>query len=55
VYDLLSREIVVLVNGEKPAGRYSITWDASGRSTGIYFYQLVAGGKTITRKALLMK
>ena len=43
VYDVLGNEIRTLVNEEKPAGSYEVKFDASGLTSGIYFYQLRAG------------
>ncbi|MEJ2507811.1 MAG: T9SS type A sorting domain-containing protein, partial [Ignavibacteriaceae bacterium] len=43
VYDILGNEIATLVNEEKPAGMYEVTFDASYLSSGIYFYKLNAG------------
>jgi len=43
VYDILGREVVALVNEEKPIGNYKVNFNASGLSSGIYFYRLVAG------------
>jgi len=37
---VLGREVATLVNEEKPAGVYKVTFDASGLSSGVYFYQL---------------
>lgn len=54
VYDLLGRKIATLVNGEKPAGAYTVDFDASGLSSGIYFYQLQAGDFVETKKMILM-
>ncbi|GAB6283443.1 MAG: hypothetical protein STSR0008_22100 [Ignavibacterium sp.] len=44
VYDILGNEIATLVNEEKPAGTYEITFDASKLSSGVYFYRLKANG-----------
>jgi beta-glucanase (GH16 family) len=55
VYDLLGREVTTLVNERKDAGRYSVQWNAANLSSGIYFYQLQANGRTEIRKAILMK
>jgi hypothetical protein len=56
VYDVLGREVAVLVDGEKPAGAYAFTWDAKGMSSGTYFYRLVTGAGAIdTRKMMLVK
>jgi hypothetical protein len=55
IYDLLGREVAVLVNEQKPAGRYSVTWDASRFSSGIYFYRLRAAGFRETKRMILLK
>ena len=55
VYDVLGREIAVLVNKKKDAGRYSMQWDATRFSSGIYLYALQAGGFRETKKMILMK
>jgi hypothetical protein len=55
VYDILGREAVTLVNEEMEAGSHEVAWDASQFSSGIYFYKLVAGEFTETRKMLLVR
>jgi hypothetical protein len=40
VYDILGREVATLINEERNAGKYKIEFDATGLSTGVYFYQL---------------
>jgi photosystem II stability/assembly factor-like uncharacterized protein len=55
VYDVLGREISMLVNEEQPAGRYSVKWDATRLSSGVYFYRLQAGPIVETKKMLLVK
>jgi len=55
VYDVLGNEIAVLVNEEKPVGIYEVKWNASGFSSGLYFYQLQSGGVLETKKMLLIK
>lgn len=55
VYDLVGREIAILVNQEKPAGKYEIDFDGSALSSGIYYYQLKAGNFTQTKKLVLIK
>jgi len=42
VYDILGREILVLVNTEKPAGIYQISFDAGKLASGVYFYRMQA-------------
>ena len=55
VYDILGREIVTLVNEEKPAGTYEVKWNAEGLSSGIYFYKLQAADFVQTKKMILLK
>ncbi len=55
VYDILGKEVAILVNEEKLAGNYKITFDASSLPSGIYFYQLQAGSFVQTRKMVLLK
>jgi len=63
VFDLLGREVAVLVNDVKGPGTYSATWDAAAFSSGMYLYSLVsspidyANGKifTATKKLILIK
>ena len=44
-----------LVAGTKPAGEHFVEWDAKGLPSGIYFYRLVVGDFTQTRKMILLK
>ena len=54
VFDLLGREIAMLVNEKKDAGRYSVRWDATRFSSGVYFYTLQAGEyRDIKRMSLI--
>lgn len=55
VYDALGRLVAALVNGKKPAGSYSVTFDASGLASGVYFYRLQDGGYVRTRTMLLLR
>ena len=55
VYDVLGREVVTLVNEEKPAGNYEVTFDASELSSGIYFYKLQTGSFVQTKKMILLR
>jgi len=55
LYDILGREITTLVNGYQKPGIYNVTFNASGLSSGIYFYKLSAGNNIVTRKMLFMK
>ena len=55
VYDVLGREVATIFSGTSPAGSYAKQWDASGLSSGIYFYRLSAGSFTETKKFVLLK
>jgi hypothetical protein len=55
VYDLLGREVVMLVNEAKPAGTYTVRFDASRLSSGTYFYRMTAGLFVQTRKMVVVK
>ena len=55
VYDLLGREVAMLVNGRKAAGTYEVKFDASGLASGVYLYRLVAGDFIQTRKLVVLK
>lgn len=55
VYDILGNEVATLVNEEKPAGKYKVSFDASSLSSGIYFYRLTAGSFIGVRKMILIK
>jgi hypothetical protein len=55
VYDTRGRLIVNLENDFKKSGHYTITWDASGLGSGIYFYQIKAGNFVDIKKSILIK
>ncbi len=55
IYNVLGKEISTLLNEQRPAGTYSITFDASSLPSGLYFYKLSAGKFEQTRKMLLIK
>ncbi|MEI7483100.1 MAG: T9SS type A sorting domain-containing protein [Ignavibacteriota bacterium] len=55
VYDMLGREIRTLVNEEKPAGSYSVDFNATEFSTGVYFYKLESKEFTDVKRMLLIK
>lgn len=55
VYNLLGGEVARLIDERKQSGNYSVNWDASNLSSGIYFYRLQAGDFVQTRKMLLLK
>ncbi len=55
VYDILGRKVITLVNKAQTPGTYSVKFDASKLSSGIYFYTLRAGNFSATKKMILMK
>jgi len=55
VYDVLGREVATLVNETEEAGFYSVTFNASKLSSGIYFAKLQRGDKMQMKKMLMIK
>lgn len=55
VYDLLGREVAVLVNEERDAGAHEVRFDATALAGGVYYCRLTAGGFVLSRKMLLLK
>ena len=55
VFDFLGREIAILTNEEKDAGRYDVTWRPSQITSGIYFCRLQTGDLVQTRKLILIR
>ncbi len=55
VFDTLGKEVAILVNEQKEAGIYTIEFDASNLTTGIYFYRIQIGSFTSVRKLVLLK
>jgi hypothetical protein len=55
VYNLLGQVVSTLASGYKDAGTYSLTWDASDVSSGMYFVKAHADGFTKTQKLMLVK
>ncbi|MCZ7603811.1 MAG: T9SS type A sorting domain-containing protein [Melioribacteraceae bacterium] len=55
VYDMLGREIQTLLNKPMQPGSYEIEFDGSNLTSGVYFYVLETGGKTLSKKMVLIK
>jgi len=55
VYDVLGREVAVLVNKIENAGAHTVSFNGSGLSSGIYFYKLEAGSNHLVKKLMLLK
>jgi hypothetical protein len=55
VFNTLGQQVATLVQGEQEAGYHEVKLDATGLSSGVYFYRLHAGTYVETRKLLLLK
>ena len=55
IYDISGREIRTLLNDTKAAGYYTVIFDASGISSGVYFYKIQADGFSDMKRMLLVK
>lgn len=55
VFDVLGREVATLVDEDKTPGEYSLEFDASNLSSGVYIYRLSAGNLQLSRKMLLVR
>lgn len=55
VFDLLGREVDVLVDERQASGMYTVKFDASGLTSGVYFYRLTAANYVHTRKFIVVK
>ncbi len=55
VYDILGREIAVLVNEQLRPGTYEVEWNGSNYPSGVYFYRLITQDYSETKKMVLLK
>jgi hypothetical protein len=55
VYDLLGREVAVLVNERRVPGTYHDDFDATGLASGIYIYRMTAGNYAMSKKMSLLR
>ncbi len=55
VYDILGREVAVLVNEKKAPGNYEVKFDATNLASGIYFYRLITNTYLEMRKMILVR
>jgi hypothetical protein len=55
VYDLLGREVRLLVDEARNPGTYAVRFDARGLASGVYLYRLEAGSLTLVRKMVLLQ
>ncbi len=55
VHDCLGREVATVAEGRFEAGRYAVAFNGNGLASGVYYFRLVAGNFTMSRKMVLMK
>ncbi len=55
VYDETGRIVTNLIDNDYTSGSYRVTWDASGYSSGVYFYTIIADEFVQTKKMVLIK
>jgi hypothetical protein len=55
VYNVMGQKVATLVDEMKTAGNYTVSWNAAGHASGMYYYRLEANGQAITQKMTLIK
>ncbi len=55
VFNVAGEIVATLIDGDRPAGRQSVRWDAGGLPSGVYYCRMNAGDFTSVRKLLLLK
>jgi len=55
IFNVLGKEVAILVNETKNAGEYSVSFDASKFPSGVYFYRINAGRYMDVKKMILIK
>jgi hypothetical protein len=55
VYDVLGREVTVLVNDRRDAGVHEVQFDGANLASGVYLYRLSAGDFVQTKRLMLLK
>jgi hypothetical protein len=55
IYNLRGQLVETLIDDQLSAGRHTASWNASDHSSGVYFYRLIAGEKSVTKKMTLLK
>ncbi len=55
VYNIVGKEVAMIMNGNMAAGSYSKTWNAESMPSGIYFYKLTTAAWTDIKKMVLLK
>jgi len=55
IYNILGENVATLLNKRLRSGSYKVQWDASSFSSGVYFSELISGGKRVSKKMILLK
>ncbi|MBK9333765.1 MAG: M28 family peptidase [Ignavibacteria bacterium] len=55
VFDVLGKEVAVIVNEKQSPGTYEVEFDGSGLTSGVYFYRLTSGEFTDTKRMMLIQ
>ncbi|MBD3170433.1 MAG: T9SS type A sorting domain-containing protein [candidate division Zixibacteria bacterium] len=55
IYNLMGQKVETIISENQTAGYKTVTWDASGYSSGVYFYKLSAGNEVFTKRLTLLK
>ena len=55
IFDLLGREVAILVNQQLKAGSYKVNWDGTNYPSGVYFYKLETDSYKETKRMILVK
>ncbi|UCC79073.1 MAG: carboxypeptidase regulatory-like domain-containing protein [Candidatus Zixiibacteriota bacterium] len=55
IFNILGQKTAMIAEGLFPAGYHSVTWDGGNAASGVYYYKLTAGDKTIVKKMTLLK
>jgi hypothetical protein len=55
IYNTLGQEVATLVNGNVSVGTYTVQFDASNLSSGVYVYTLVSGNKKLSKRMTVLK
>jgi hypothetical protein len=55
IYNLLGQKIETLYSGSMMSGEHELTWNGDNVPSGVYFYHLTAGDRSITKKMTLLK
>ncbi|MEO8666343.1 MAG: T9SS type A sorting domain-containing protein, partial [Ignavibacteria bacterium] len=55
VYDVLGKEVSVLLSQRQNAGKYSLNFNASNLTSGVYFYKIESGNFNEIKRMVLLK